>query len=205
MEVMSAMASTNSRSGRQLPLPARCAEEVDEDSVRLFTELAESHWHGLHRLIVKTIGYCDDAEDLTQQAFAEALRSYPHFRGDSEVSTWLYGIGMNLVRNYLSRSSHRRFQFANEEELNDVPGELANPEECAAQAQILRAVIGAMEELPDHKRELVLLMAMDELSYDDAAKLLNVPVGTVRSRLSRARSTLKSTLCNRGVVIDFSA
>lgn len=205
MELMSGVVKKSAGSASRPLIPAADAPQaVDEASERVFAELAKSHWNRLHRLIIKNIGHCDDAEDLTQQAFTEAFRSYRNFRGDSELSTWLYGIAMNLVRNHLSRASHRRFGFSDEDELNDIPSEQADPEESAAQAQNLRALVAAMEELPCHMREIVLLMAMDDVSYEDAAALLDLPVGTVRSRLSRARSTLKTKLGNRGVVLEFS-
>lgn len=201
---IAAVAETTDMSVPRQPLPTTpLPATAEKSSGQVFEELTKSHWNRLYRLIIKNIGHRDDAEDLTQQAFTEAIRSYHHFRGDSELSTWLYGIAMNLVRNHLSRASHRRFGFFDEDELNEMPSEQANPEESAVQAQHLRALGAALDDLPEHMREIVSLMAMDDLSYEDAAALLDLPVGTVRSRLSRARSTLKARLSERGIVLEF--
>ncbi len=85
--------------------------QLSADDEALFRQLVQSHQGRLYRFIVKHIGWGSDAEDLTQQAFVEAARSFSTFKGASELSTWLYGIAMNLVRNYLSRSPHRRYTF----------------------------------------------------------------------------------------------
>ena len=169
----------------------------------LFRSLVEAHGARLHRFIIKNIGNSTDAEDLAQQAFMEAVRSYETFKGQSELSTWLYGIAMNLVRNHLSRAPHRRYEFTDESELAELEGDTLSPAQAAEQAQHMRHLEGAMAELPENLRDILLMVAVDELSYEDAAALLTVPVGTVRSRLSRARSALRAKLAARGVVFDF--
>lgn len=169
----------------------------------LFRSLVEAHGVRLHRFIIKNIGNTTDAEDLAQQAFMEAVRSYETFKGQSELSTWLYGIAMNLVRNHLSRAPHRRYEFSDESELFDLEGDVLSPAQAAEQAQHMRHLERAMAELPESMRDILLMVAVDELSYEDAAALLTVPVGTVRSRLSRARSALRAKLAARGVIFDF--
>ncbi len=177
------------------------AERSERDAV--FRTLVQAHGTRLHRFIIKNIGNSTDAEDLTQQAFVEAVRSYETFKGQSELSTWLYGIAMNLVRNHLSRAPHRRYEFTDESELAEMAGETLSPAQAAEQAQHLRYLQEAMSELPDSMRDILLMVAVDELSYEDAAALLTVPVGTVRSRLSRARSALRAKLLARGIAFDF--
>lgn len=169
----------------------------------LFRSLVEAHGVRLHRFIIKNIGNSTDAEDLAQQAFLEAVRSYETFKGQSELSTWLYGIAMNLVRNHLSRAPHRRYEFTDESELSELEGNVLSPAQAVEQAQHMRHLEGAMAELPESMRDILLMVAVDELSYEDAAALLTVPVGTVRSRLSRARSALRTKLAARGVAFDF--
>ena len=169
----------------------------------LFRQLVQDHRHRLYRFVVKHIGWGTDAEDLTQQAFVEAAQSYATFRGASELSTWLYGIAMNLVRNYLSRSPHRRFTFEDEESLANTSSESPDPCEQLAQTQAVRALQRALDELPPDMRSVLLLVALDELSYEEAAVMLSIPVGTVRSRISRARASLRKTL--KGNYIDFAA
>jgi len=169
---------------------------------QLLGELAKTHWHQLYRFILRHIGQRDEAEDLTQRAFEEAVRSYAHFRGESGLSTWLYGIAMNLVRNYFARAPARRFEFSDDHDLDDICSERPGPEEELTQAEQARQLAEALAELPGHMRDILLLVGLEELSYEDAAVLLACPVGTIRSRLSRARTALKDKLRNQGIV-DF--
>lgn len=176
---------------------------VDEDA--LFRKLVESHSSRLYRFILKHIGNSSDAEDLAQQAFVEAVQAYRSFRGESQLSTWLYGIAMNLVRNYLSRAPHRRHHIVDESALDgmsesDLHGQTVHdPEQQLAQAQAFQQLDAALSELPVHMRELLLLVGVEALSYEEAAVLLTVPIGTVRSRLSRARKALSEKLEARGI------
>lgn len=160
----------------------------------LFKQLVHAHQKRLYRFVVKHIGWGSDAEDITQQAFVEAAAGYASFRGGSELSTWLYGIAMNLVRNYLSRSPHRRFQFEGEEALDDSAALEPEPSRQLDLNQTLQALQTELDALPPEMRDVLLLVAMDELSYESTALLLSIPVGTVRSRVSRARATLRRRL-----------
>lgn len=160
----------------------------------LFKQLVHAHQKRLYRFVVKHIGWGSDAEDITQQAFVEAAAAYASFRGGSELSTWLYGIAMNLVRNYLSRSPHRRFQFEGEEALDDSVAPDPEPSRQLDLSQTMRALQTELDALPPEMRDVLLLVAMDELSYESAALLLSIPIGTVRSRVSRARTTLRNRL-----------
>lgn len=187
----------------QIPAIKVGGAPVAEDRDTLFRNLVQSHGIRLHRFIVKNIGNRDDASDMTQQAFLEAVRSFENYRGQSELSTWLYGIAMNLVRNYLARAPHRRYEFTDDAELEQIHSDGLSPEDAIDQAQHLRHLHDAMAELPESMRAVLLLVAVDEMSYEEAAALLTVPVGTVRSRVSRARAALKLKLQARGVVLDF--
>lgn len=184
------------------PLPP-----LDDASIaqrdELFQGLVDAHGTRLYRFIIKNIGNPSDAQDLAQQAFLEAVRSYSSFKGQSELSTWLYGIAMNLVRNHLSRAPHRRYEFSDESALVDVACEALAPDQEADQAERMRHLQLALEDLPESMRSILLMVAVDEMSYEAAAALLTVPVGTVRSRLSRARSALRVKLKARGVELDF--
>ncbi|MDH5857355.1 RNA polymerase sigma factor [Lampropedia aestuarii] len=175
---------------------------MDERNI-LLRDLVVEHRSKLHRFIVKHIGMGTEAEELTQQAFVEACEAFETFRGQSEISTWLYGIAMNLVRNYLSRSPRRRFDFTDESELLEIAAENLGPDDQAEQVQSLQYLTEAMRDLPAHMREVLLMIAVDELSYEQASVLLCVPVGTVRSRLSRARVALREKLAIAGVELDF--
>lgn len=183
-------------------------ETAQQDQEQLFRTLVDAHSNRLYHFILKHIGNPSDAEDLAQQTFVEAVHSYRAFRGDSQLSTWLYGIALNLVRNHLSRAPSLKYEFADESALEDMaadphgPGSGGNPEKQLEQAQMLRHLQSAMDDLPTHMRDLLLLVAVDDLSYEEAAVFLTIPVGTVRSRLSRARAALNTRLQARG--IDFA-
>ena len=173
------------------------------DKELLFKELVQQHKTRLYRFIVNNIGYGTDAEDLTQQAFVEAAKAYESFRGASEFSTWLYRIAMNLVRNYLSRAPHRRYTFVDEEVLESTIADHPDPSEQMAQSQALHVLQREIDDLPEHMREVLLLVALDEVSYEEASVMLSIPVGTVRSRISRARATLRKRMEASHVPLDF--
>lgn len=184
-----------------------CEIDADRDSAaagvprseREFRDLVVAHRKSLQAFVLRRIGNAGDAEDLTQQAFFEASRTISTFRGESAFSTWLYGIAMNLVRNHLSRAPHRRFRFEDEGALDRVACHAAGPEERLAGVERLSALERQLAALPDEMRQVLWLVAVDELSYEDAAVMLSVPIGTVRSRVSRARSTLRTRLAAVGV------
>ena len=182
---------------------ALCAEAVHGSDHRLFHELVQEHSGRLHRFIIKHIGNTSEAEDLAQQAFLEAARSYQTFRGESQLSTWLYGIALNLVRNYLSRAPERRYDFVGEDDLAGIATDDATPEEAASRGQTMRLLQEALDELPDSMRSILLMVGLDNLSYEEAAAMLTVPIGTVRSRLSRARTALRDRLQQKGLSLDF--
>jgi RNA polymerase sigma-70 factor (ECF subfamily) len=168
----------------------------------LFRKLVQDHRQRLYRFVVKHIGWGTDAEDITQQAFVEAAHSFATFKGESELSTWLYGIAMNLVRNYLSRAPHRRYVFEDDEVLAETASHRPDPSEQLQQTQAVRALQAALDDLPRDMRDVLLLVAYEELSYEDAAMMMSIPVGTVRSRVSRARAMLRKRLS--GNHMDFT-
>jgi RNA polymerase sigma factor (sigma-70 family) len=183
------------------PCPAFPAPRAADEA--LFRQLVHDHQHRLYRFVVKHIGWGTDAEDLTQQAFVEAAQSYASFKGASELSTWLYGIAMNLVRNHLSRAPSRRYVFESDEVLEETSGHEPDPCDQLANRQSVRALQAALDELPTDMRDVLMLVAMEELSYEDAAVMLSIPVGTVRSRVSRARAALRKRLAAQRIDLGF--
>lgn len=103
------------------------------------------------------------------------------------------------MRNYLSRAPHRKHAFESESDLEDLASDQPDPSEQLAQSQAVKALQQEISELPKDMQEVLLLVALDELSYEEAAVMLAVPIGTIRSRVSRARSTLRSRLAALGV------
>jgi len=184
-------------------LPSAAASPGAETGERLLRDLVREHRHKLHRFIVKHIGNISEAEDLAQQAFVEAARSYESFRGEAQLSTWLYGIALNLVRNHLSRAPERRYEFTGDDSLTDLAAESATPEQTAEQTQTISLLQEALDELPENMRDILLMVGLDDLSYEEAAVMLTVPIGTVRSRLSRARGALRGKLEAKGLPLNF--
>ena len=178
-----------------------CAADAERD--RQFKALVAQHRQRLVRFVLRHVGHAAEAEDLAQQAFAEAARAYASFRGESQLSTWLYGIAMNLVRNHLSRSPQRLYRFEDQSALDATAGAGPDPEQQYAMSQLVRVLQAELDELMPEMREVLLLVALDDMPYEDAATLLAVPVGTVRSRVSRARAHLRRGFAARGAALPF--
>ena len=174
----------------------------DTGEAYLLRDLVREHSTRLQRFIVKHIGNTSEAEDLAQQAFVEAARSYGSFRGESQLSSWLYGIALNLVRNYLSRAPERRHDFVSDSVLQDHPSADLSPERIVEQNQTMALLQESLDELPENMRDILLMVGLDDISYEEAAALLTVPIGTVRSRLSRARSALREKMAQKGLRLD---
>jgi RNA polymerase sigma-70 factor (ECF subfamily) len=158
-----------------------------------------AHKSRLYHFILKNVRHPDDAADLTQQAFVEALKSLHNFRGESELSTWLYGIALNLVRGHLGRSSYKKQHFESEEILLDMPGKEIDPNQQTSLSEIMLQVQNHFDALPFEMRTVLEMVTIDEMSYEETAQALNIPIGAVRSRVFRARELLKSTLQAAGV------
>ena len=186
-------------SARSWDLSPVDAEETDLP----FKDLVQKHNKRLYRFILKNIGHSSDAEDLTQQTFLEAARAYGSYRGESALSTWLYGIAMNLTRNYLSRSPHRKYSFVDEAVLESLPSASQEVTRELINRQAMTALQNELTDLPEEMREVLLLVALEEVSYEEAAVMLSIPLGTVRSRVSRARSRLRQRFDETGIELGF--
>lgn len=166
---------------------------------RFFRTLVGEHRNRLYRLILRRVGNPTEAEEIAQNTFAEAVTSIARFRGESELFSWLAGIAMNMVRNHLSRSPQRKYSFADESVLDEIAEERWDPFAQVQQTQLLRMVQEQMELLHPDMRNALVLVAIDDVSYEDAAAALAIPIGTVRSRVSRARGVLRTRLKEAGV------
>lgn len=164
-----------------------------------FRSLVGQHQRRLYRLILRRVGNPTDAEEIAQNTFAEAVTSIARFRGECALFSWLAGIAMNMVRNYLSRSPQRKYAFADESVLDEIAGDRCDPASSVEQAQLVRLVEAQMQLLHPDMRAALVLVAIDDFSYEDAAAALDIPIGTVRSRVSRARGVLRTRLKEVGV------
>jgi RNA polymerase sigma-70 factor (ECF subfamily) len=140
-------------------------------------------------------------EDVTQEAFVKAYRALPSFRGESAFYTWLYRIGINTAKNFLGANSRRHMMTS---EVVDEEGEsfdvamqipdMNTPETELMNRQIIETVNSAVAELPEELRTAITLREMDGLSYEEIARVMNCPIGTVRSRIFRAREAIAAEL-----------
>lgn len=154
-------------------------------------ELVQKHGRDIYRFILKKVRNPTDAEDLLQNTLCEALRVKDTFMWQSKPQTWLCGIALNLVRNFFSRAEYSRYSFDSEEILDDTAVEGQNPEEIVARNQITNAIEQHLKALPPDMHRALSLVAEHNHSYEEAAEVMGVPVGTVRSRIFRARAYLK--------------
>lgn len=169
------------------------AAPAHESSVAGFAGVVDEHHARIYRFLLRIVGNAADAEDLTQQTFLEAYRSFAHFSGNSSVSSWLHGIALNLARNH-RRSIHAR-HFDGHAELTDVlAAGGADPEAGAVTHDLLRRALAELNRLPDDTRFAFVLVVLDGWSYEEAARSLEVPVATVRGRVFRARARIREAL-----------
>lgn len=180
-----------------IPAPAELNQE------ELFRGLVDQYQKRLYRFVIKYIDHPDDAADITQQAFVEAAKTITSFRGDSKLSTWLFGIAMNMVRNYLSRAPHRVYKFETDDSLIGLPALGLDPSDTLIQKELLTLAEKIFSDLPVEMSEVLTLVAIDEISYQDAADQLAIPLGTVRSRVSRARAVMRENFIQAGVALHF--
>lgn len=146
-------------------------------------------------IISRYIHDAQDVLDLTQESFVKAYRAIARFRGDSAFYTWLYRIAVNTAKNHLEARGRRPLavmEVEDAEQLDAAPGlrDLGSPEKQLQRDQLQAAINGALDELPEELRSALLLREADGLSYEDIAQVLECPIGTVRSRIFRARDAI---------------
>ena len=146
-------------------------------------------------LISRYVSNDADIEDVTQECFIKAFRAIGSFRGDSAFYTWLYRIGANTAKNHLVACKRRpqadsAIEDVDLREPNHALIEISNPESLAMGDQLAKIVAEAMENLPRELKSALRLREFEGLSYDDIATVLGCPVGTVRSRIFRAREAI---------------
>lgn len=174
--------------------PALAPQPVTVDKEVLFRNLVREYSASLYYFVLKRVGHADDAADIAQQAFVEASLSFTSYRGEAEISTWIFGIATNLVRNHVSRAPQHRHRFETDDVLERHESLEVQPCESMSQRQGLVLVSEAMARMPPEMAQALTLVAIDDLSYEEAADELSVPVGTVRSRVSRGRAAVREHL-----------
>ena len=160
---------------------------------RAFEELVRTQQHRVYGLALRMLGNAAEAQDVAQEAFLRAHRGLADFRGDARLSTWLYQIVSRLCLNRLA-GSERRLARHGEEALAQVPDARPGPDQALERGELEEALHRAIAELPEERRIVVVLRDVEGLAYEEIAEVLELPVGTVRSRLHRARLDLKEKL-----------
>ena len=184
------------------------SDDIDQELVRrvqsgdkqAFNLLVQRYQHRLIKMIGRYVNDPSDAQDVAQEAFIKAYRALPNFRGDSSFYTWIYRIAANTAKNWLVAQRRRppgsdidaqdAEQFLGDPALQETD----TPEGLAQRDEVERTVFAAIEGLPDDLRTAITLREIDGLSYEEIAAAMECPVGTVRSRIFRAREAIDRQL-----------
>ena len=181
----------------------KIVQKVQAGQVKYFEELIKKHEKPVFNFLFRFLGNYHDAEEVAQEVFLAAYRSISQFRGESRFSTWLYRIAINQAKNKeknLNLSLQRNISIdpvANDSGDNpvlQVPNPGPDPENQQNQKEIQRIVQKEIHLLNPDEAVIILLNDFEERSYDEISNLLDIPVGTVKSRLHRARMVLKRRL-----------
>jgi RNA polymerase sigma-70 factor (ECF subfamily) len=176
-------------------------ERAQQGDKHAFELLVSKYQRKLGRLLSRFIRDPGEVEDVTQEAFIKAYRALPSFRGDSAFYTWLYRIGINTAKNYLvsmGRRAPTTTNYDSEEaegfDDGDQLRDLNTPENLLMSKQIAQTVNQSMDQLPEELKAAIMLREIEGMSYEDIAKIMNCPIGTVRSRIFRAREAIAEQL-----------
>ncbi len=176
-------------------------ERVQNGDKQAFGLLVAKYQRKLVRLLARLIRDPAEVEDVAQETFIKAYRALPSFRGESAFYTWLYRIGINTAKNWLVSHGRRvptTTEVASEDAESYENGELLRdvntPERVLMSKQIGDTVNAAMEALPEELRTAVVLREIEGLSYEEIAHVMDCPIGTVRSRIFRAREAIAQKL-----------
>ena len=178
----------------------RLVERVQRGDKLAFDLLVLKYQHKIVQLIMRYVRDPAEALDVSQEAFIKAYRALPKFRGDSAFYTWLYRIAVNTAKNYLVAMNRRPIEYnldlqeSDGYELNVRLRNEDSPEKIAQRDELQETVQSAIDSLPDELRVAILLREIDGLSYEEIAHAMECPVGTVRSRIFRAREAIDKTI-----------
>jgi RNA polymerase sigma-70 factor (ECF subfamily) len=171
-----------------------CVEKLQRGETGAFEILVRRHQKTIFNLIYRLLGDYDEAAEIAQESFLSAYKSLGKFRGDATFSTWLYRIALNHAstrRKILANSQQRVVLLEN---ADPVDADRTDPADRLEQKEVQERVQHALNSLEPNDAAIILLRDMHDMPYDEVARILDLPVGTVKSRLHRARQALKSRL-----------
>ena len=190
---------------------AQIVRRVLEGDVNAFEDLVTEHEKGVYAIAQRMTGNAEDAADMTQETFIKAYNSLSSFRGDSKFSVWLYRIATNVCLDFLrSRSRKPTVSLSvedddGEETQMDIADESQSPEQLLERGLTRDAVRRGLKSLSPEYRQILLLREIQGLSYEEISQTLALEVGTVKSRIFRARKRLCAFLLEDGNIPEFSA
>ena len=174
----------------------KLVERVQRGDKSAYNLLVKKYQHKVANLISRYVNNHSDVSDIAQEAFIKAYRSLPNFRGDSAFYSWLYRIAVNCAKNHITASIRKsansvvEIEDAEIYDSGDALRENASPENLLLTKEIKKVVFNTIEELPDDLRIAINLRELEGLSYEEIATIVDCPVGTVRSRIFRAREAI---------------
>jgi len=175
-------------------------EQVQRGEKQAFDVLVLKYQNKIIQLVNRYVHDSDEARDVAQEAFIKAYRAIGRFRGDSAFYTWLYRIAINTAKNYLVASGRRPprsdIDAQDAEQYEGATGlkEYATPERLLLKDEIQEAIAAAIDDLPEDLRTAIILRELEGLSYEEIAQTMDCPIGTVRSRIFRARDAIDTRL-----------
>jgi RNA polymerase sigma-70 factor, ECF subfamily len=179
---------------------AELVARVQRGDKRAFDLLVLKYQRKVANLVFRYVRDQHEALDVTQEAFIKAYRALADFRGESAFYTWLYRIAINTAKNYLVAQSRRpptedvEAETAEQLDVGSRLKEHATPENYLQQEEIAATVRKAIDELPEDLRTAIILRELEGLSYEEIATTMGCPIGTVRSRIFRARAAIDAAL-----------
>ena len=183
-------------SGVEETTDQQLVDEVMAGNKNAFNLLVMRYQHRVAALIARFVQDPQEVEDVAQEAFIKAYRALPLFRGDSAFYTWLYRIAVNTAKNYLVARSRRppaqdlEIDEVEPTETGSVLHEIESPEGSLSTSELKAAVEAAVDSLPEELKTAFILREFSGMSYEDITEVMDCPVGTVRSRIFRAREAI---------------
>jgi RNA polymerase sigma-70 factor, ECF subfamily len=173
---------------------AACVRRLQRGDIDAFEILVRRHEKAIFNLVYRMLGDYDDAAETSQEVFLSAYRAIGQFRGEANFSTWLYRIALNHATTRRKSTSSRQRRLVPLDSSDMVDEAQIGPAETLEKKELRERVQGALNELEPEDAAIILLRDLQDIPYEDVAQVLKIPVGTVKSRLHRARQALKARL-----------